>query len=613
MAERGPRTQLAASVPAGRQWIPVSRTRTVALGLLACVALSCGGGYRVVVKFSPTDLASQVRRVEVSLVTTCNTAAIRTGQPVAAIRTIDLTPSASGTGLGAVPPGSYGLYARGFDASCGVVAVGCMPVTLAAGGSGDQVVTVIGIAGPRGCPSGLLCADGSCLSPDAGARDGAEEAGPVCQCAACASCDCTGACVPDSTACPAGDYCDPTAGCMAGTPCPLDGGSCPDDGNPCTSNTCDTSRTPSICAPRPVGDGSSCSSGGAAGQCRSGECCTGCWFAGACMPGNTVAVCGTGGAICNACDDGDPCTTDTCTSAKACQSVPDDTATCPGGACHAGVCCTGCWDGSTCQAGTTNAVCGTGGGDCATCGGADCPSSRCTGGMCIARGAKALGAGPDHFCAVATDGSLWCWGSNAAGALGDGTTTERDAPVAVSSMSGPSTATWTAVAGGGSFTCGLQTGGSVWCWGDNRSGQLGNGTTAGMSPFPAEVGTADGFLSVVSSYHGSCAIAADRLLECWGGSGHGEARFPGHRGRRAHARGRGRDLGEHRAARKPQLAASGPTARSTAGGATRAASSATARGWTTRCLARSAWMRPGHRWRSATTRSPPALRGSRAR
>ncbi len=68
---------------------------------------------------------------------------------------------------------------------------------------------------------------------------------------------------------------------------------------------------------------------------------------------------------------------------------------------------------------------------------------------------------------------MLCWGSNSNGQLGDGTTTDRHAPVQVTGL--PAKATQ--VAAGGRHTCALLTDGTVWCWGKGGNGELGNGST----------------------------------------------------------------------------------------------------------------------------------------
>ena len=92
---------------------------------------------------------------------------------------------------------------------------------------------------------------------------------------------------------------------------------------------------------------------------------------------------------------------------------------------------------------------------------------------------KNVSAGQSHTCAVALDGSLWCWGDNSRGQLGDKTQTLKPTPVSIS-VSGQ---TWVTVLAGTSHTCALAASGSLWCWGDNTAGQLGIGSNeARLSP-----------------------------------------------------------------------------------------------------------------------------------
>ncbi len=85
-------------------------------------------------------------------------------------------------------------------------------------------------------------------------------------------------------------------------------------------------------------------------------------------------------------------------------------------------------------------------------------------------------AGDNTACATRTDGSLWCWGNNMAGQLGDGTTTNRFAPTRVGTAT-----TWSAEFALSYHTCGVRTDASLWCWGNNGTAQLGDGTTVNRS------------------------------------------------------------------------------------------------------------------------------------
>ena len=112
----------------------------------------------------------------------------------------------------------------------------------------------------------------------------------------------------------------------------------------------------------------------------------------------------------------------------------------------------------------------------------DCDGQTDEGSVCgIAGGPRAkVSAGGYHTCAIKQDGSLWCWGNNDSGQLGDGTWTNKDTPVQIMS-SGVSS-----VALGWYHTCAVKTDGSLWCWGYNNYGQLGDGS-AGWKNMPVYI------------------------------------------------------------------------------------------------------------------------------
>jgi hypothetical protein len=99
---------------------------------------------------------------------------------------------------------------------------------------------------------------------------------------------------------------------------------------------------------------------------------------------------------------------------------------------------------------------------------------------CTTAGAVSVAAGQEASCAVKADGTMWCWGDNPKGQLGDGTTTGRSTPVAV--VGGTAIAPGTAsTATGDQHSCAVRADESVWCWGLNADGQLGDGTTTDAS------------------------------------------------------------------------------------------------------------------------------------
>ncbi|NTF17436.1 hypothetical protein G6L37_03290 [Agrobacterium rubi] len=83
-----------------------------------------------------------------------------------------------------------------------------------------------------------------------------------------------------------------------------------------------------------------------------------------------------------------------------------------------------------------------------------------------------LTTGDHHSCAIKTDRTVMCWGSNSNGQIGNGTTVDANVPVTVEGMTGVSSITTT----GYHHSCAVKMDGSVWCWGENNWGQIGDGT-----------------------------------------------------------------------------------------------------------------------------------------
>jgi uncharacterized repeat protein (TIGR01451 family) len=134
----------------------------------------------------------------------------------------------------------------------------------------------------------------------------------------------------------------------------------------------------------------------------------------------------------------------------------------------------------------------------------------------------AISAAFSHACAVAADGSVRCWGSDSQGQLGDGGTTSgvNASPVGAVALGQPARA----VAANTGFTCALLIDGSVRCWGDDVSGELGDGaaTTAGSSAPVGAVALGQPARAITAGGDYVCALLNDGSVRCWGRNFYGE-------------------------------------------------------------------------------------------
>jgi|GEM_PF-2766816 len=423
------------------------------------------------------------------------------------------------------------------------------------------------------CGDGLVCESGSCKACGAISQPCCE--GEVCGAGSCIAGTCKAcggvgeSCCSTSPQCTSGTYCDTTSTCS--TACGAEGEPC------CEGDSCDASVL--VC------EGSQCVSCGAPTEpCCAGNDCQ----AWATCDGGTCGACGRGGEACctgtTACDSYLWCDTSTCKgcgkkmavgSDHRCVIRSDDTLWCLGGNSEGQL-----GDGTGTGSGTTPvqvAVPGGGvvvdvaAGEMHTCARKDDGTLWCWGHnvmspvekvvpgsgavtavslggrqgcalrggtvSCWANGTAAvevtlpatpteLAVGQLHACARTSDNRLYCWGQNDRGQLGvnPSTTPSSATPVEVD-WPGALSVPVNHVAAGSKHTCARETTGQVWCWGDNVSGQLGNGATSQFPVGePVQVGSALGLTTahlVAGSAH-TCAKKVDTSLWCWGGNTMGQ-------------------------------------------------------------------------------------------
>ncbi|MES1177064.1 MAG: hypothetical protein ABUL62_22270 [Myxococcales bacterium] len=251
-----------------------------------------------------------------------------------------------------------------------LVVVLVLPVGACTSGAGDleqakgeEPVAAVtqAICNAGGCPACQACINSFCeIQPGNGCSGGICDSGGKC---------CSG-CLNGSDTCITGNT---TAACGKGGVCQTcnTAGAC--QTNVCSNGTC---TTPSVTNNTPCTNG----------KCFNGSCCTGCWNGTTCFAGTEASACGKGGGTCSNCNTGNECVIGSCASDGTCTSMPAPPGTsCSNGTgkCQAGACCTGCWDGTTCQLGTSNGVCGKGGIARAACTDTNpCTTDSCTTGVC---------------------------------------------------------------------------------------------------------------------------------------------------------------------------------------------------------------------------------------
>lgn len=131
---------------------------------------------------------------------------------------------------------------------------------------------------------------------------------------------------------------------------------------------------------------------------------------------------------------------------------------------------------------------------------------------------KMVATGNAHTIAIKTDGTLWVWGSNTYGELGTGNTTNTSSPV---TTTGGGT-TWKYVAAGNDHSSAIKFDGTLWTWGRNPNGQIGDGTTVNRSSPNGVVNGGTTWKLVAGNSTNTAAVKTDGTLWTWGGNAGGQ-------------------------------------------------------------------------------------------
>src|SRR3990172_6090679 len=133
-------------------------------------------------------------------------------------------------------------------------------------------------------------------------------------------------------------------------------------------------------------------------------------------------------------------------------------------------------------------------------------------------GVADIASGASHSLAIKKDGTVWTWGNNDSGQIGDGSFgTNRLTPVQVNGLTG-----FVAVAGGVSHTVALKNDGTVWTWGDNDYGQLGDGTSGTNSAIPIQVNGLTEVITIAAGASHTASLKNDGTAWAWGNNDSGQ-------------------------------------------------------------------------------------------
>jgi len=220
---------------------------------------------------------------------------------------------------------------------------------------------------------------------------------------------------------------------------------------------------------------------------------------------------GGGGVICG---------NGACESGEDINNCPQDCDYCGNGYCgpneNASTCPADCGSGAVCG----NGACESGEDinncpqDCDYCGNGYCGpyenSSTCPA-DCPPEPAQKISAGNVHTCALLSSGAVKCWGYNRYGQLGDGSTVDSNVPVDVVEISNAISIS----AGLRHHACAVLSSGAAKCWGDNDDGQLGDGSN-NYRKFPVYVSGLINAISISAGWEHTCAVLSSGAAKCWG-------------------------------------------------------------------------------------------------
>ena len=128
-----------------------------------------------------------------------------------------------------------------------------------------------------------------------------------------------------------------------------------------------------------------------------------------------------------------------------------------------------------------------------------------------------MSVGAAHVLVLKTNTTLWAWGN-----IGFGETGQEPGPTVDGSVPFQIAGTWRSVAAGFNFSMGIKTDGTLWAWGRNNVGQLGNGAVSDINYIPIQIGTATNWETVSCGWQHTVALRTDGSLWSWGANDYGQ-------------------------------------------------------------------------------------------